>query len=204
MGTRNLTMIIKDNKVRLSQYGQWDGYFSYTGIKFLKFVKNNLQGKSPTTHKDLMERFAEKVDLLEQVSEEYYENLMDKILPFTKWDDKNNYIIPFNTILPQFSRDTGVGILDIVNGLNKYDFNTFKKFPVDIYKDTEGYCEYANVINMDTDEIYMLTIHYFKGEPQTTCELLENFLGMKCYYKSNIMCVPSIENCKRLVKGLEL
>lgn len=204
MGTRNLTIIIKDNKIRLSQYGQWDGYFSYTGVKFLKFVRENLQGKSPTTHKDLMERFAEKVDLLKPCSDKYYENLMDKVLPFTEWDDNSDYIIPFTTLFPQFSRDTGVEILNVINRLHKFEL-AGKHFPIILENNESGMCEYANVINMDTDEIYMLTVHDFKGEPQTTCELLENFnLGMKCYYKEHIMCVLSIANCKKLVKELGL
>ena len=46
MGTRNLTVVIKDNEIKLSQYGQWDGYFSYSGKKFLEFVKGNLQSKN--------------------------------------------------------------------------------------------------------------------------------------------------------------
>ena len=45
MGTRHLTVVIKDNEIKLSQYGQWDGYFIYTGVKFLEFVKGKLQSK---------------------------------------------------------------------------------------------------------------------------------------------------------------
>ena len=41
MGTRGLTVIVKDNQIKLSNYGQWDSYFDYTGIKFLEFCKEN-------------------------------------------------------------------------------------------------------------------------------------------------------------------
>ena len=39
MGTRNLTMVIKDGKTKIAQYGQWDGYPSGQGITVLRFLK---------------------------------------------------------------------------------------------------------------------------------------------------------------------
>lgn len=206
MGTRNLTIIIKDNKIRLSQYGQWDGYFDYTGIRFLKFVKENLQDKSIQGHKDSMARFAEKVDLLKPTTDKYYKELVKATESYYESNDelnKSNYVIPFSLMHPQFSRDTGVEILNVINRLHRFEFNR-KFFPVFIVKNEDGMCEYANVINIDTDEIYMLTIHDFKGEPQATCEVLENFDtgGMRCYFKSNIQSIPSIRACKKLVSEI--
>ena len=62
MGTRNLTVIIKDGQIRLSQYCQWDGYFTSAGVEFLQFVKDNLQDKSKRKMKYRIEKFAEKVE----------------------------------------------------------------------------------------------------------------------------------------------
>ena len=89
MGTRNLTVIIHDGKIKLSQYGQYDGYFSYTGVKFLEFVKENLQGKNHKTGKKTEERrqyqkkyFIEKLNCLGNIDEETskrYDEIADEI-----------------------------------------------------------------------------------------------------------------------------
>ena len=43
MGTRNLTVIIKDNEIKLSQYGHWDGYFNVEGKKCVNFCREYLK-----------------------------------------------------------------------------------------------------------------------------------------------------------------
>lgn len=40
MGTRNITSVIMNNKQVVCQYGQWDGYPSYTGVKVLEFLRD--------------------------------------------------------------------------------------------------------------------------------------------------------------------
>ena len=39
MGTRNLTVVVKDEQVRVAQYGQWDGYPEVTGRGILKILR---------------------------------------------------------------------------------------------------------------------------------------------------------------------
>ena len=39
MGTRNLTIVISDDKRKIAQYGQWDGYPSGQGVTALKFLR---------------------------------------------------------------------------------------------------------------------------------------------------------------------
>jgi len=40
MGTRNVTSVILNKKQVVCQYGQWDGYPSYAGVKILEFLRD--------------------------------------------------------------------------------------------------------------------------------------------------------------------
>ena len=40
MGTRNLTVVVVNKKVKVAQYGQWDGYPTGLGTDLLKLLKN--------------------------------------------------------------------------------------------------------------------------------------------------------------------
>ena len=207
MGTRHLTVVIKDNEIKLSQYGQWDGYFTYSGTKFLEFVKENLQSKSKKRQKYCIKTFGEKIDTLQKVDEKTYQEFIaikDKY-GFDNTLNKSKFAIPFDIMFPQFSRDTGVRILDIINRIQAYMFNPNYKFPVVLEFDGVGCTEFVNVINLDTEEIYMLTTHEFKGVPLSTCELVENVYGHHdCWYKSSIRDIPSIAKIKKYKESIGL
>lgn len=207
MGTRHLTVVIKDNEIKLSQYGQWDGYFTYAGVKFLEFVKENLQSKSKKKQQYRIETFGEKIDTLQKVDEKTYQEFIaikDKY-GFDNTLNKSQFAIPFDIMFPQFSRDTGVGILDIINRIQPYMFNPNYKFPVVLDFDGVGCTEFVNVINLDTEEIYMLTTHEFKGVPLSTCELVENvYKHHDCWYKSSIKDIPTIAKIKKYKESIGL
>ena len=207
MGTRHLTVVIKDNEIKLSQYGQWDGYFTYSGTKFLEFVKENLQSKSKKKQKYRIETFGEKIDTLKKVDEKTYQEFIaikDKY-GFDNTLNKSQFAIPFDIMFPQFSRDTGVRILDITNRIQPYMFNPNYKFPVILDFDGVGCTEFVNVINLDTQEIYMLTSHEFKGVPLPTCELVENvYRHHDCWYKSSIKDIPPIYKIKKYKESIGL
>ena len=233
MGTRNLTVVIHKNKIKLSQYGQWDGYFSCTGVKFLEFVKDNLQGKSHRTGKKTKELrqyqkewFVEKLDCLEDVDEETlkkYDEIADEI-GTRNGDIKNTskYAIPYKLLFPTLHRDTGVEILNIINGLQHSDFKyyeakdkrkpyhyeknckeVFQKLPVQIDLDS-SWCEFINIIDLDNDEIYMLTNHEFNTEPLKTNKLVEEVYKMPCWYKSKIADIPTIKNIEKYKNSIGL
>ena len=207
MGTRHLTVVIKDNEIKLSQYGQWDGYFTYSGTKFLEFVKENLQSKSKKKQKYRIETYGKKIDTLKKVDEKTYQEFIaikDKY-GFDNTLNKSQFAIPFDIMFPQFSRDTGIRILDIINRIQPYMFNPNYKFPVILDFDGVGCTEFVNVINLDTQEIYMLTSHEFKGVPLPTCELVENvYRHHDCWYKSSIRDIPSIAKIKKYKESIGL
>ena len=207
MGTRHLTVVIKDNEIKLSQYGQWDGYFTYSGTKFLEFVKENLQSKSKKKQKYRIETFGEKIDTLKKVDEKTYQEIraIREKYGFDNTLNKSQFAIPFNIMFPQFSRDTGVEILDIIMKIHAYMFNPNYKFPVILDFDGVGCTEFVNVINLDTQEIYMLTSHEFKGVPLPTCELVENvYRHHDCWYKSSIKDIPPIYKIKKYKESIGL
>lgn len=208
MGTRHLTVVIKDDEIKLSQYGQWDGYFTYSGTKFLEFVKENLQSKSKKRQKYRIEKFGEKIDTLQKVDEETIQEVraIREKYSFDNTLNKSQFAIPFNIMFPQFSRDTGVEILNIIMKIHAYMFNPNYKFPVVLEFDEGISCtEFVHVINLDTEEIYMLTTHEFKGVPLSTCELVESvYENHDCWYKSSIRDIPPIAKIKKYKESIGL
>jgi hypothetical protein len=99
MGTRNLT-IVKDKAGtnRIAQYGQWDGYPSYSGIKALEFLRD--EGNQAL--------LSAKLDLVQFVGDEEVDTLY-KQFETTDWENKD-----FLNAYPGLHRDTGIGILAVV------------------------------------------------------------------------------------------
>ena len=99
MGTRNLT-VVKDKAgtTRIAQYGQWDGYPSYSGIQALEFLRN----------KDWQALLHAKLDLVQFVGDEEVDTLY-KQYESTDWENKD-----FLNAYPGLHRDTGIGILAVV------------------------------------------------------------------------------------------
>jgi hypothetical protein len=99
MGTRNLT-VVKDKAGtnRIAQYGQWDGYPSYSGIQALEFLRN----------KDWQALLQSNLDLVQFVGDEEVDQLY-KQFETTDWENKD-----FLNAYPGLHRDTGIGILAVV------------------------------------------------------------------------------------------
>jgi hypothetical protein len=99
MGTRNLT-VVKDKAGtnRIAQYGQWDGYPSYSGIQALEFLRN----------KDWQALLQSNLDLVEFIGDEEVDELY-KQFESTDWENK-----AFLNAYPGLHRDSGIGILAVV------------------------------------------------------------------------------------------
>lgn len=183
MGTRNLTVVIKDNSIKLSQYGQFDGYFSYTGVKFLDFCRENLGGEWQ------IEDFKKKIDLLNEI-DTITESLMNKTVEQL---NTQFYKVPLEQLFPQFHRNTGVEILNIINDLKTYNFDDEQKFPIHIDYDT-SWVEYINIIDLDKNKVYMLRLANDNFISIPTTQLIENEYiqkGFECYLSYKLNKIPS-------------
>jgi hypothetical protein len=99
MGTRNLT-VVKDleGTTKIAQYGQWDGYPSYSGIKVLEFLRDKVN----------RDNLLVELQNVQFVGDEEVDQLY-KQFESTDWENKD-----FLNAYPGLHRDTGVGILEIV------------------------------------------------------------------------------------------
>jgi hypothetical protein len=99
MGTRNLT-VVKNNlgETKIAQYGQWDGYPSYSGIKALEFLRDEYNQQLLNV----------KLDLVQFITDEELDTIYE---PFKTMDFENK---EFLNAYPGLHRDTGVGILEVV------------------------------------------------------------------------------------------
>jgi len=157
MGTRNLTIVKNlEGTTKIAQYGQWDGYPSYSGIQALNFLRDK-------SNQTLLHA---KLDLVQFVGDEEVDTLY-KQYESTDWENKD-----FLNAYPGLHRDTGVGILEVVansmgpiktvdntefakddlfcEGIYEVDFST-NKF-ISTYNDIVS--EY-DLDNLPTDEEYL-------------------------------------------------
>ena len=99
MGTRNLT-VVKDleGTTKIAQYGQWDGYPSYSGIKALEFLRDKVN----------RDNLLVELQNVQFVGDEEVDQLY-KQFETTDWENKD-----FLNAYPGLHRDTGIGILEVV------------------------------------------------------------------------------------------
>lgn len=129
MGTRNLTIVKHDNQLKVAQYGQWDGYPSGNGQRILDFLRN------PDFD---LQQFIEKIKQCEFVSQEKLEKM-----PQEKW-------VELCQKKPQFSRDTGAGILQMIyeNKGKKLELQNALDFGCD-----DLFCEWLYIIDLDKKQL---------------------------------------------------
>jgi hypothetical protein len=99
MGTRNLTVVKNlEGTTKIAQYGQWDGYPSYSGIKALEFLRDKVN----------RDNLLVELQNVQFVGDEEVDQLY-KQFETTDWENKD-----FLNAYPGLHRDTGIGILEVV------------------------------------------------------------------------------------------
>lgn len=136
MGTRHLVAAVVDGEPRIAQYGQWDGYPAGAGLDVIRFIaEHNMFEFANTlrhTHwatEDEIRQMGRDINITTDVGSGWmtYEQSMQ-----------------FYKKYPQFSRDTGADVLELVshgevNALrNSWGFGADSLF-----------CEWAYVLDMD-------------------------------------------------------
>lgn len=160
MGTRNLTMVVLDNKYKVAQYGQWDGYPDGQGKTVAEFLmKASLKKFKRQVAKLKTAEF--KTDIKPLWNECGADPDSDTVT--MKVSDK------FAEKYPQFSRDTGAKILDLI-----YNGKTDK---VQLDTDFAGdslFCEFAYVINLDRE-----ILEVYRGFNKEPLKPSDRFYGFK-------------------------
>ena len=137
MGTRNLTEVKVNDKIKIAQYGQWDGYPTGQGQTIVDFLKTV----------DL-EKFKKQVEALG----EYTEAALKKASADAGSDGSGWMTMDVAKKLheahPALNRDYGAGILQLV-----HDGKVSKMVLRSSFKEDELFCEYAYMIDLDKETV---------------------------------------------------
>jgi hypothetical protein len=123
MGTRGLTKVIKNDKVVVAQYGQWDHYPSGQGLTALNFLRDEAN----------VEKLEKGLYWLYETNEEDIEKTIERT--------GDN----FQTAYPSLIRDTGAEILGLIA-------NAKGALPVLLNTDFENdelFCEGVFTVDLD-------------------------------------------------------
>lgn len=142
MGTRNLTIVKSQNKTKVAQYGQWDGYPTGQGHTIAQFIK------TLDSHERL-EEFRNKVNTLE----EWTQKDMDEVLVACGGDPDSEWITgdvadKRKAMHPELSRDTGARVLYFIS-----DGTTKKVILQEDFKNDTVFCEYYYTIDLDKQTV---------------------------------------------------
>lgn len=141
MGTRNLTMVIEQEKPKVAQYGQWDGYPEGQGLTVLEFL-----------HNCDLNVFREKLQKLRFVSGEEIKKIYEDAgaEPDSEWITME-VANKVKSQYPALSRDTAADVLQMIYDGEVTELKDSREFIADSL-----FCEWAYVIDLDknTFEVY--------------------------------------------------
>ena len=136
MGTRHLVAVVSGGKRRIAQYGQFDGYFTGAGDGVFHFVKNKMN----------FDVFKERVEALQFYTKKELD-AFDK-----QYANTHEGAATLFEEHPELTRNTSVGILDLVQ-----DGSVTKVVDSWSFGADSLFCEYAYVVNLDTKVVECYT-----------------------------------------------
>ncbi len=137
MGTRHLIKVKKDGKVKVAQYGQWDGYPDGQGLEIFRFLKNKIKVEELKLKLDKC-RFLDKEGKDKEFLDEYDKNAPEW---YNEPDNRTPEQIFFFTTF--ISRDLGSKILDNIISSDEKEILLMEE------KDPEDWCEGFFTIDLD-------------------------------------------------------
>lgn len=161
MGTRNLTMVIENAKPVVAQYGQWDGYPEGQGATILEFLK-----------KTDIEQFKQKLKKARLQTEEDKKAVNDFLKSIGCEDGWMNdeQSKKFNAKFPYLSRNHGGEILEMIN--DAPDDADIMLSDTTAFAGDPGFCEWAYVVNLDTNQLEVYGWDNPKAKFENTFEKL--------------------------------
>jgi hypothetical protein len=149
MGTRNLTIVIYQEKTRIAQYAQWDGYPSGQGATILDFLKKH---KTPSKMKAFKEKLLQ-VKFVDEIKQKEIDAFFQSIGTENGWMDMEQ-ANKYHAKYPLHSRDNGAQTLEMIMNTKEDDLwlHDSTSFAADSL-----FCEYAYVIDLDKNnlEVYV-------------------------------------------------
>ena len=136
MGTRNLTKVIKNNRVVVAQYGQWDGYPSGQGATVFFAIQK--PGQMEGLDNNLYLTYEPSDDERMEMAKPFLDGSMPGMMTY---DSGKAYGEKY----PSLTRDTGANILNVIAEATE---------PVPLYLDIDFenddlFCEGVYTVNLD-------------------------------------------------------
>jgi hypothetical protein len=170
MGTRHLIAVQLDNKLRVAQYGQWDGYPEGQGQTVHKFLsKVNLDKFRKQVAKTYFivdgSPISKKIDrVFNKYNKIYHKSDFDSKKAAAMLEPKDKFLYDL------FTRDTGANILNVI-----YKATKEETIPLANNSDFAGdslFCEWAYLINLDDE-----TLEVYRGFNLTELTPTDRFVN---------------------------
>lgn len=168
MGTRNLTLVVHEGKVRVAQYGQWDGYPQGLGKDIAKVLQK-------TNVKNLRKAVDKCVFVGDEKIEQYYKAVGSDGGPWVTMDVSDK----FKAAHPLLHRDYSGG-----KALSEILAAAKKKGPIELVDQREFaadslFCEWAYVLDLDNE-----TVEVYEGFNTSPLTEKDRFFPLQSEAKS--------------------
>ena len=141
MGTRGVTEVIYNDKLVVSQYGQWDHYPMGQGLTVLNFLRDQDNIEKLKNSFDLHLTYQASDEELKKIYARYFdENGMGTM------EQSDN----FGKDYPSLTRDTGGSILYVIANAKTNELVPLQLEPQS-FKDDRLFCEGVYTINLDDE-----------------------------------------------------